>query len=340
MSWYGWALPVDIAPELTEAAAALGGKWSDKQFAEFILKMGRLKFPLEQVFDVLVADHTIGAIRSSAAAPFMITCSFNYPHDPNVVPSPYYDEVSPGEIALPASFGEREVRFERDWSRQVVADLGEVGAREFLRIYYASVKLVDDQVGRVLGALEEAGKLDDTIIVFTSDHGDMAGGHGMVWKSTHNFYDDVARIPLIIRCPSGSAGGQSDAAAGLVDIMPTLLELTGTQIPAHVQGRSLVPCLRADAGPDSGPQFAFCERVAPNAGRTRDLGPDVSASFMVRGRGWKYMAYADGDEYLYDLTDDPAETRNVADDPTCQGQKSELRAELEAWLERTGYPAR
>ena len=84
-------------------------------------------------------------------------------------------------------------------------DLGEPGLREFLRIYYASVKLIDDQVGRILRALESRGLLDRTVIVFTADHGDMAGGHGMVWKSNGSFYDEIVRVPLLIRYPACSS---------------------------------------------------------------------------------------------------------------------------------------
>lgn len=150
MDWYGWAMPVAVDPALARAVEALGGQWREARFAEFVTKMGRLELPLEKVFDVRVADRTVERMRAIGDKPFMITCSFNYPHDPNVAPSPYYERFSPEAIELPGNFEDTEERFENDWSRRIVADLGEAGVREFLRIYYASVQLIDDQIGPLL----------------------------------------------------------------------------------------------------------------------------------------------------------------------------------------------
>lgn len=340
MEWYGWALPVAIAPAFQAAVAALGDKWKARHYAEFIVKMGRLKFPLEQVFDVQVADRTIARLRADKDRPFLVTCSFNYPHDPNVVPSPCYEAFDPAAIEFPANFGRREQRFEREWSRQIVADLGDAGAREFLRLYYAAVKLVDDQVGRILTALDETGRAGDTVVVFTADHGDMAGGHGMVWKSTSAFYDDVARVPLIVRFPGRIRPGRTRLAANLTDLMPTLLDLVGHPIPKGVQGHSLAPYLTGRSDPATAPAYAFSERVHANPGHTRSVAPGTQASFMARGQGWKLIRYPGGAEFLYDLTTDPGETRNLAADARFAERKLALRSELDAWLERTGFPGR
>ena len=358
MDWYDWPMPVTVSPALQAAIDRLGGRWADQRHAEFITKMGRLDLPPEQNFDVRVTDRTVERLRELGPKPFMVTASFNYPHDPNVVPSPYYEAFSPDEIELPANFGHREPRFEAEWSRQIVADLGDPGAREFLRIYYACVKLVDDQVGRILEALDATGRADDTIVVFTADHGDMAGGHGMVWKSTSTFYDEVARVPLIIRpcgtvspanrADTGTASGAcrgtlergavSDVPACLTDIPPTLLDLVDRPIPEHVQGHSLAPYLRGEADPARAPAFTFSERVPPNREHTREVRPGTRGSFMVRGGGWKYFVYADGSEFMYDLAADPGEITNLAADPGLGEQKGRLRAELDAWLAETGWP--
>lgn len=338
LEWYGWALPTQRYGPFEEATTALGDAWKGHPHAEFITKMGRLEFPLEQVFDVLVADRACECLRNAGPEPCMVTASFNYPHDPNVVPSPYYEMFSPEDIRLPGSFGTREARFEREWSRRVVADLGEVAAREFLRIYYASVKLVDDQVGRILDALEATGRADDTVVVFTADHGDMAGGHGMVWKSTSSFYEEVVRIPLIVRYPGRIAPQRTDVPACLTDIMPTLLDLAGHPVPDHVQGRSLAPLLLGDRDSADGPRYAFSERIPPNPQHTRTVARDAQGAFMVRGDGWKYFCYPSGEEYLFDLADDPLETRNLASDPSCHNRKAELCAELRGWLAETGHP--
>ena len=337
MPWYTLPLPVEVAPEFQAAVDRLGNRWEGRRYAPFITRQGRLKLPLDQHFDVRFADRTIERIDSLKEKPFMLTCSFVAPHDPNVVPSPYYEAFAPDRIELPANRQAREKRFEKDWSREIVAGLGEPGLREFLRIYYGMVLLIDDQVGRILKALEEAGVLDDTIIVFTADHGDMAGGHGMVWKSTGAFYDEIARVPLLIRYSRRFRPQTSEMDVDLTDLMPTLLSLTGLPIPDQAQGQNLVPYLTGQKDPSESRRFAFSERVMPNRESTRRIMPDAQGSFMIRGQGWKYIRYQRGDAYLYHLTEDPGETKNLADDTRYKSRRDELDAELTAWLRRTGW---
>ena len=337
MDWYGWALPVDVAPALEQAVRAARSRWGKPGHLEFVAEMGRLTLPLEQNFDVRVADKTIERIQSLSGKPSMITCSFNAPHDPNVVPSPYYEMIDPAEIRLPSNRSVREARFERSWSRQMVTGLGETGLREFLRVYYASVKLIDDQVGRILAALEQSGQLDRTVVVFTADHGDMAGGHGMAWKSNGSFYDEIVLVPLLIRYPPLFEPQASGLAVDLTDLMPTLLEIVARPVPDQAQGQSLVPYLTgrrdvADARP-----YSFGERVRANRENTRTRLPGAAGSFMVRGQGWKYVRYSSGDEYLYHLATDPGETENLAKRPNALPQKNRMIAALKAWQQRTGW---
>jgi arylsulfatase A-like enzyme len=336
MNWYGWALPIDCSPSYQKVVNALGNRWEKAVYAENIMKAGRLKFPLEQVFDVRVAERTIERLRSLGPHPFMVTCSFNKPHDPEVLPSPYFESFVPDHSRLPANRDCREARFEKEWSRRIVADLGEAGLRELLGIYRGSIRLVDDQVGRVLDALEMSGRYEDTIVVFTADHGGMAGGHGMYWKATTSFYDEVVRIPLLISFPGRINPGQNPMAASLVDIMPTLLDLVGQPIPEGVQGHSLAPYLLGKRDPATAPPYRFCERVNFLPEHTRQVAPGTPGSFMVRGRGWKYVQYPDGEEFLYHLAEDPGETRNLAKHTSYADQKNVLRGELETWLNRTG----
>ena len=297
---------------------------------------------MEQVFDYRVAEHTIRRIRSVGNNPFMITCSLNWPHDPNVVPSPYYDTFSPDRIRLPANYSHPpEARFEKEISRLMISDMGdqsETGLRELVRIYAGCVRLVDDQVGRVLDELNRTGRADDTIVVFAADHGDMAAGHGMFWKSTSSFYDEIARVPLLISFPGRIRPGRSAINASLVDLTPTLLDLTGQAIPGSCQGQSLAPYLLGQRDPAAARAYSFSERVKANPGHTRHVAPGTPSSFMIRGKGWKYVTYPEGEDFLYNLVQDPGETENLAAQPAHQQQKDELRRELDAWLEKTGYP--
>jgi arylsulfatase A-like enzyme len=340
MNWYAWALPVDISPALQKQVDALGDRWKDKRFAEFITDMGRLNLPPEQCFDVQVADRTCEKLKAlkSSEDPFMITCSFVWPHDPNVVPSPYYEMFEPEKIALAENVHVREERFEKDWSREIIRGLGEPGLREFLRIYYGMVKLIDDQVGRILKTLDETGKADETVIVFTADHGDMMGGHGMVWKSTSAFYEEVVRVPLLISYRGSFGPHTNEMAVDSTDFTPTLLELAGHDVPAKVQGQSLVPYLSGRKDAEHARQYAFSERVRPHPQGRREVLPGTKGAFMIRGKGSKLIRYQEGAEYLYDLKQDPGETKNLVDDPKCRSRREELAAEMDKWLKRTGWP--
>jgi arylsulfatase A-like enzyme len=329
MDWYGWAMPVQAMPVCRQTANSFG---NDARTAEFVSKMGRLKLPLKQVFDVRVADNTVECLRSAGGAPFSITCSLNYPHDPCVAPDPYYDLFTPDQLRIPANSESWDDRFEKDLSRRIVKALGPAGVREFLRIYYATVRLVDDQIGRVLDALDATGRAADTIVMFTSDHGDMVGAHGMVWKNTQAFYDEIVRVPLIIRYPKRIRPRRLDMAASHVDLMPTLLELTDHPVPGGLHGHSLAPYLLGNRSEPQAPRYRLCERVRPQPGKGRKLGPEIRGSFMVRGDGWKYSRFSNGGESLFHLASDPGETQNLAADPASQTQKRKLIGELEALL--------
>ncbi|MBT5535861.1 sulfatase-like hydrolase/transferase [Candidatus Poribacteria bacterium] len=336
LDWYGWRLPVEVSPEMRSAVAALGDRWDGHGHAEFVTKMGRLLMPPEDPFDARVADRVIDRLQRLGDDAFFVVGSMNYPHDPNVVPSPYYEMFDPADIDLAGNLDFLERRFSNEWSRRVVADLGEAGLREFLRLYDAATALMDDQIGRILDALDATGRSGDTIVVFAADHGDMAGGHGMVWKSTASFYDEVMRVPLIVRYPGVLTPGRSELAAGLTDIMPTLLDLAGAPIPEGVQGRSLAPWWRGDTSAGPPPEYTFCERIGPHPERRRVVGSDVPASFAVRGGGYKYARHADGEEFLYDLALDPGETRNRAGVDMLA--RDAMRATLDEWRRDTEYP--
>jgi len=339
MDWYAWALPVDISPAFKRQVDATGDRWKDQRFAEFITKMGRLELPLEQCFDVQVADLTcrrLSAMKDSDK-PFMVTCSFIWPHDPNVVPSPYYEMFDTADIKLPENISVREERFERNWSREIVRALGEPGLREFLRIYYGMVKLIDDQIGRILRALDETGKADDTVVVFTADHGDMMGGHGMVWKSTSSFYEEIVRVPLLISYPGKFSPCVTNRPVDSTDFAPTLLELTGRSVPPQMQGTSLLSHLMGRDDSETARVYTFSERVRPNPEGMRKVLPGTKGDFMIRGRGWKLIRYADGHEYLYNLTEDPGETRDLSGVSNYKSTRDELAAEMDKWLARTGW---
>lgn len=334
MDWYGWKLPVDVPDIVKECTGRLSDRWKNlDKLSDFYMKMGRLKMRPEDTFDYKIADRCIDFINRQDGRPFMLTCSFNLPHDPNVIPSPYYEMVDAGSIDCDVNRF-CDSYFEKELSREVAVQMGEGFLREFLRIYYASVMFIDDQVGRVLGALEKKGLIDSTVILFVSDHGDMAGGHGMFWKSTSSFYDEVSRVPLIIRYPLALKSCRYGYPVELIDIMPTLLELTGREIPQGIHGESLIPYIKG--GKDGSGKVALSERISWNEKHVRKLDDSSEGAFMMRTTKWKYFVYPDGKEFLFDMEADPHEYNNLAEGDTHTGIMEELRTALKKRLVDTG----
>ena len=125
--------------------------------------------------------------------------------------------------------------------------------------YYAMIKLIDDQLGRILEALDETGQRDNTVIIFTSDHGEMLGDHGLIQKGCR-FYEGLVRVPLIFSWKGNFESGLiSDALVELVDKTPTLLELVGLTVPEGIHGSSLLPILRGEADANHHREFVRCE---------------------------------------------------------------------------------
>ena len=355
--WYDLVFPVEIADELKIALDHndLWDKWKDHWAGQMVLGMGKLDLPLEDCFDFQLADRVIETIEKKAAEgqPFFVNAAFNVPHDPYIVPAEYYELFPLDEIELPANFDALEERFIRDWGRQVNVETRgpkgeEYGVLEFLRVYYANVKFLDDQVGRILGALEATGEMDNTIIVFLADHGDMAGGHGMTWKETVSFYEEVAAIPLIIRYPEQLKPHKTSTPANIADVFPTLFDMLSREQLSGISGRSLLPYINGEKRPEEAFPYTFSVRISDNPNAEREVLPEMAGHFMVRGKGFKYMVFGKIDkrdhryntepmDLLFDLNRDSGETINLANNPEYDPIKKEMNRVLHDWLEQTGW---
>jgi arylsulfatase A-like enzyme len=194
--------------------------------------------------------------------------------------------------------------------------------------YYANVEMIDAQVGRIIDALEARGNLDNTIIIFTSDHGDNLGDHGLVQKWAP--YEQVTRVPLIVSSPGRFDGGRSvDAMVQLFDIGPTILEWAGLSAPEHFEAQSLNPVLLGE--PFAGRDHVFCEQAGD--------GNMTGATYltMIRSRTHK-LVHFQGQPLgqLFDLQSDPMERRNLWDEPTMRDTRDELlRRMLEFHIDST-----
>ncbi len=180
--------------------------------------------------------------------------------------------------------------------------------------YYRMIEKVDAEIGKVLDALRRAGLADNTLIVFTSDHGECAGAHG--WNQKTVFYDESARVPLIIAGQGGKAGATSDILVNTgVDILPTLLDYAGLAVPKVLPGRSLRPAA-AGTPPADWRKYVVVQNIMDQAGEIGGFKPRM-AGRMVRSEHYKYCIYSRGRqrESLVNLDSDPGEASNLAGDP-------------------------
>ena len=192
-------------------------------------------------------------------------------------------------------------------------------ARTLIAAYYAMIKLIDDQVGRILAALDANGQRDNTIIIFTSDHGEALGDHGLIQKGCR-FYEGLVRVPLIWSCRGMFKDGlRSRALVELTDIAPTLMRACGLEIPEYIVGKSLLPILTGERSPDFHRHFARCEFID-----ALDM-PDATVATMHVDERYKLIVYHNhGLGELYDLEADPGEFADLWDSAAHQALKLKL----------------
>jgi arylsulfatase len=293
------------------------------------------------------AEKTIEFIQQERQGPWLASVNIYDPHPPFNPPQSYrelFDPAQmPGALFRNSDLGQQArlaaVDFQSQGRRPDDLDIkspiltfspgrdgksdphaeGAADARTLQAAYYAMIKLIDDQLGRILEALEESGQRENTVVIFTSDHGEMLGDHGLIQKGCR-FYEGLVRVPLIFSWPGGfPAGLQSDGLVELLDKAPTLMELAGLEVPERMQGRSLLPILKGEADPAAHRDFVRCEYY--NALEM----PDQSFATMYRDERYKlviYHGHACGE--LYDLQEDPEEFENMWDESEAQPLVLEL----------------
>ena len=276
--------------------------------------------------DAYIADFAIEHLRTrDRERPFFQVCSFNGPHPPFMVPEPYFSMYDPADVPKPPNFGpqhgEPEVN-RTSYYRQLFLDHGEDfdAWRKSYADYWGFTPLIDDQLGRILAELEAQDLMEETIIVYLSDHGENLGAHGLWHKMVA--YEESIRVPLIIRLPNvASSGLRSGAPVSLIDGAPTLAALCGLPIHAAWRGVNLASALEGGDGPPSDrPLFAL----------HRPLGDWMHTQpwRMIEVDRLKYV-WHDGDTAeLLDLHADPFERRNLAEDPKWDADRARLHAHL------------
>ncbi len=285
--------------------------------------------PVEMHHSTWCAESAIEFIRRPHARPWLLNLNIFDPHPPYDPPWEYYRrfdaDALPDPPFRPTDLATRPglagVEFQT-----VARHPDEDGIRNLRAAYLAMIELADAQIGRVLDALDRSGQRDDTVVVLTSDHGDMQGDHGLVRKGCR-FYDGLVRVPLIWRWPGRvRAGLRSDALVELTDIVPTLLDAVGLAPGRLVTGRTLLPILTG--GEQGSPHRDFVRAEFHDAQGLGDDGRRMSVATMFRDARWKLVVYhSHGVGELYDLDDDPEELVNLWDTSSLAATKARLLEE-------------
>ncbi|HSJ46417.1 MAG TPA: choline-sulfatase [Euzebyales bacterium] len=264
------------------------------------------------------------AARSADDRPWFLTVSFTHPHDPYVMRQRYWDRYDHDSVDMPrVSAGDVDPdphsRRLRHVSALDAAELTDAMVRNARHAYYAAISYIDDWLGLLRATLEAFGMADDTVVMFTADHGDQLGERGLWYKMC--FFEHAARIPLVVRVPGGARGVAVDDHVSLLDVLPTLVDLAGGDVRSDlghiVDGASLVPQLHGDRDAD---RTVLGEYLGEGA---------IAPVLMIRRGRWKYVWSAPDGPQLFDLASDPDERRNVAHDPERTDVAAAFRAEID-----------
>lgn len=276
---------------------------------------------------------TIDAIRDFAAEgkPFFIRWDPSEPHLPCMIPRQIAGLYPPETIDPWPSFPDplinkppMQAQQRRAW--RVDQWTWEQWAPVVSR-YLAEITLLDQHIGRVLDELDRLGLADNTLVIYTTDHGDLCGSHGMIDKH-YMMYDDVVRVPMIMRWPGKiPAGGACDAfVSHELDLATTICSAAGVPVPDAFQGVDLLPVL-AGVG-STGREDIFSQYFGCQFG--------LYSTRMVRDRRWKFVWNTTAQDELYDLQNDPAELNNLIDDPDVRDELARLRGRVIHWCESIG----
>ena len=252
-------------------------------------------------YEALVTDHAIKFLENNTTKTFFLGVSFKKPHFPFMCHQKYFDlykdivdmpEVTPDMIEA-LSINEKKTIEKYKLDEMSSAEIKHARA-----MYYGMVTYIDEQFGRVLEKLNELGLRENTIIVYTSDHGEMAGEHGLWYKNS--FLEASVAAPLIFSYPKTlPVNKKINASSMLLDIFPTLCDLSDIGQPNDLEGKSLLPLMSGIENADNSDRVAYSEMYRSSTG------------IMVRKGKWKYIRYNSEKEYLYDIDTDPREINNL-----------------------------
>ncbi len=259
--------------------------------------------PLEEYVDYWIAENAIDFMEKDHGKPFFAWCGFCGPHGPIDPPRPYDTLYAAEDVILPPNYS-----VDQNGNPRTTTAEQDALARRFCAYYWGLVTLIDDMVGRIVACLGKRNLLDNTLVLFVSDHGEMMFDFGRLGKG--NFFDPVIHVPLIAAPPAGTAKPhETDALVEVFDVAPTILDYASCEIPASMSAGSLRPVIE---GRGTGKESTLCEYMTNDQSRQ---------GVCIRTARHKY-AYWGGSqpEQFYDLQEDPLERRNLIDDSSYQSE--------------------
>ncbi|PHQ41597.1 hypothetical protein Z052_13920 [Halorubrum sp. C191] len=256
--------------------------------------------------------------RRDSDDPWLLSVNALIPHFPLEVEQSYYDRYPPEEMDLPVDYPPVDDHPVVDQLREHFdgLDLSEATLRRTRSAYYGLVTALDDCVGDLLDALERTGQAEETLVIYTSDHGEVLGDHGLWWKCC--MYEQSVGVPLVARGPGIESGRTVETPVSLLDVVPTMADAMGVPPDDAWRGRSLLPVATGQRDPDD-ERAVFSEYHAHGASH---------GFFMIRRGSYKYVHYVDGPDQLFDLESDPQELDDLAADPDYREVKKSLEADL------------
>jgi len=319
---YGWAVNWD-APE--ERLSWYHNMSSVLQAGPTV-RTNQLDFDEEVVFKA--QQYLYNHVRENAEQPFCLTVSMTHPHDPYCIPEEFWSLYRDEDIPLPGvNIDQQELDPHSQRILKVIdlwgKDLPEEKIRDARRAYFGACSYIDSNIGKLLKTLGDCGLAEDTIIIFSGDHGDMLGERGL-WYKMH-WFEMAARVPFVVHAPSKFTAHRVSQSMSTADLLPTLVELAGGAVDPSLplDGRSLLPHLQGNGGHD--------EVLGEYMGEGTN-----SPLMMIRRGDWKFI-YSEVDPLLlFNVANDPKELENLAQSPDHQGLLTEF---LEDARQRWDIPA-
>ena len=271
-------------------------------------------------YDREVTDLAVEYLKRKATSlsdkPFLLYCGYMHPHFPLIAPPEFYSWYDPDTLELPDTWNEplesqHPVIQHHRWAWRNEIPPPEDTVRCALASYYALVSSLDAQIGRILDAVDSSQLSENTVVIYTSDHGEMAGSHG-IWQK-QCFYESAVKVPLMLRLPSGETRRVSQNIS-LVDVLPTLLDIVGLEKPAELPGESLIEIARNQQHKTTRTVFSEYHHMGM-----------LNAGYMLKCGDYKLCYYVGNQPQLFNVDIDPLENSDLALNP----DYAEIRSTLE-----------